>query len=449
MAKGQRVEGGRDQGTEGPRDQVGSDSIPRSLDPSIPSHIAGITLLPGYSIVGIAEKPTRRHVGYTLSALYSPWVKFGDLAYSWCVANGLPDQKWINGNLAEAWSPKGDKVDRESVMRLCISVPDAKVYGPQAEKLARSMGGYRLGEIPPDVLVLTGAIDLQRDRAYAEVVGWSERCQEAWLLWFTTVPCPHGDDAESFKQLEQLVNLRLPMDDPFGPRGVGASRWVIDSGDGVRTKTVYNFARRYPGRVFACKGMSGDMAAAARKTPLEKYPDGTVIPGGLTLFQVNTWKYKGEMLGRLKQKPVEMGQTGEARVHLSEAAAESAIVGGRWWWPDPDKDCLGRDVRAQLAEYFDQLTAEHLIVKNPQLVLKGREPEYGWVFKPGRTQNHFGDCRVYNAGIAEHEFGRLTRAYVEALRGGGAETKPGAVENQPRVSGRGNLDAIRERWKQR
>ena len=402
--------------------------------------------MPGYRIIGTPDKGGR-NVGYMLSALYSPWVKMADLVYEWCKASGEVGQKWINGNLAEAWQPAGDKVDRDSVMKLCIKVPDAKTHGAAAEKRARDRGGYRLGEIPPDVLVLTGVIDVQRDRGYAEIVGWNERCEEAWLLWVAAFECPHEDETASFRALERIISLRLPFDDPHGSRGVGASRWAIDSGDGTRTQQIYKFARNFPGRVFACKGRHGDMAEPAKKVQIDKYPDGTKIPGGLTLFEVNTWKYKGLILGKLKQKPIHNVQDDEATVEL-DIEATAGGIGGRWWWPDPDVDVLGRPVREQLVEYFDQLTAEKLIAKNPKAIEKGKRAEYEWVLRPGRKHNHFLDCRVYGTALAEHEFGRLTRAYVDALRGGGG--KSGGGEEARSGGGDeagGRLRAIRERWK--
>ena len=445
VADGQRVEGGQGLGT---RDK-GLVPDPLSL---IPSHVRGISLLPGYAVVGVPEVKSRRSVGYTLSALYSPWVTFGELAHGWCRQGGMPEQKWINGNLAEAWQPAGDKVDADAVMRLCLRVPDREKEGVAAEKLARSLGAYRLGEIPPGVLVITGAIDLQRDRAYAEIVGWGEHCREAWLLWFATVKCPHEDPAASFKALEQLVGLRLPMDDPYGPTSLGASRWVIDSGDGVRTKDVYTFARMHPGRVLACKGLSGDMPLPARKVALDKFPDGTPMPGGLTLFQVNTWKYKGHMLGKLKQRPVEVAQESAVSAELAGADVDDQI-GGRWWWPDTEKDVLGRPVREGLAEYFEQVTAEHLVVRNPQMVAKGRPAEYAWALRPGRTANHFGDCRVYNTAIAEHDFGGITRSAMEALMrraSAGANGGAGAGSDGPKMGrGGGAIEGARERWRRR
>lgn len=450
VAEGQRIERQQGSGGDGERGsgEEAISSAPMLLGSSAlpPEHIRGLTLLDGYAIVGVAEKASRRSVGYTLSALYSPWVTFGDLAYGWCRQGGAPEQKWINGNLAEAWQPAGDKIDRDAVMKLCLRVPEAKVEGAAAEKMARRAGAYRLGEIPPGVLVITGAIDLQRDRAYAEIVGWGEHCREAWLLWFATAACPHGDDVASFRALEELVGLRLPMDDPLGPRSLGASRWVIDSGDGVRTKDVYRFARMHPGRVMACKGRPGDMVLPAKKVALDKYPDGTPIVGGLTLFEVNTWKYKGQMLGKLKQRPIEMVQEAGVSTELDEAVREEmgGAGGGRWWFPDPDRDVLGRPVREAMVEYFDQLTAEQLAPLNPRDIEKGRPAKYGWVRRPGRVHNHFGDCRVYNQAVAEHEFGSITRAHMEALAKGAA-ARSGAPATKSR--GRDGLDGIRDRWR--
>jgi phage terminase large subunit GpA-like protein len=408
-------------------------------------HVAGLDLLPGYRVVG---EPTvkGRHWGYRLSALYSPWVTFGAIAKGWCEHDGEPPREWFNGVLAEAWSPRGDRIDSEQVVRLCLSV-DRRA--PEAERRTRGLGAYLLGEIPPGALVLTGGIDLQRDRAYATVRAWGEHCRESWLVWFGVVKAPHGDENATAEALHRLVS-RVHGVTPA--TRVGVSRWAIDSGDGVRTAEVYRFARQYPGRVFACKGRTGaTMNLPSAKTLLDKYPDGTTIPGGLVLLTVNSWTWKSTILGKLKQPAP--GATREAAVRAELEAAAGDEVGGRWWWPDPDTDASGAAIRGELVEYLEQLTSEHLVIENARAVERGARPTYAWKLRPGRKANHFLDAEVYAAAIADAEFAWITRAWVDRYKAGAGNAAQGAnaakANEERRKAGGGALEELRDDWRER
>lgn len=403
-----------------------------------PNHERGIDIPDGYEVVGEPSPGEKgRHWGYQLSAIYSPWVSFGSLARGWCEHNGTPPREWINGVLAEAWRATGDRVDADQIIRQCLPVDSRS---PESEKATRGEGAYRLGELPAGVLVLTGGIDLQRDRAYYTIRGWGERCRSSWLLWFGVVKAPHGDEVATRESLATVIN-RIIGTTP--ETMVGVSRWAIDSGDGVRTAEVYRFAREYPGRVFACKGQSGDMMLASRKTKLDKYPNGKPIPGGLVLLNVNTWKYKGVLLGKMRQAPPPTG-AGAVRAALHEDTEGS----GRWWWPDPYLDCEGREIRDDLVDYFEQITAEQLVIVNERAVTRGAKPEYEWKLRPKRTDNHFLDAEVYAAGVAESEFGGITRAKVDAIKAKAATGQERKPPEPPTPSGR-RLNDLRAEFRER
>lgn len=369
---------------------------------------AGITPLPGCTVEYGAVSPDfpSRHMAFHgLSSLYSPWVRWGTLAAKWCEAGGEPRPTFINGSLAEPYSPKGDKVDPEQCIKLCGKV---ETRDRSLEQICRSHGAYRLGELPSDVLVVTAGVDLQRDRAYVVLRGWSELLRQSWLLWFNVVQCPHSDPAASQSALEALLQTRVGD----GEYSVKASRWAIDSGDGTRTKEVYEFARKHPGVVFACKGAHGNPVWTTQQTQIDFWPGTKVkIPGGVRLLWANTCHFKGALLGKLKQAPAWDPESG-ARSALEAQTDESA----RWFWPDPDADADGRSIRPDLIEYFNQITAEHFVPTNIRQIEKGARPIHEWKMRPGRKDNHFLDAEVYCQSVAHDQFSMLTRAAVNAYR---------------------------------
>lgn len=405
---------------------------PAVIDISSGGYVCGITLPPGYRRVN-EPAGIDRHIGFRLSALYSPWVGFGAIARAWCEHDGRPPRQFFNEVLAEAWSPEGDRSDPSEVLAQCISVDTTSRV---SERASRAAGAYRLGEVPPGVLVLTGGIDVQRDKAYYVVRGWGERCMSSWLIWFGVVPCPFGDESASAAALDRVVT-RIYGTTPES--SVGVSRWAIDSGEGLRTAEIYRFARRHPGRVIACKGQGGDMVLPSRKVRLDKFPDGAPIPGGLTLLHVNTWRHKGQILGRMKQSKPTRPDDGDLKADI--ASTDSS----RWWWPDPNVDAFGTQISEDLAAFVSQVTSEQLIIVNAKAVERGARPIMEWRLRPGRRDNHYLDCEVYCQAIAESEFGGLTRAHVDAARraASGAPSQRAAVP-RPRVSLGPSLREVRE-----
>jgi phage terminase large subunit GpA-like protein len=192
--------------------------------------------------------------------------------------------------------------------------------------------------------------------------------------------------------------------------------------------------------VYACKGQHGDMVLPSRKVRIDRYPDGKPIPGGLTLLHVNTWRYKGMLLGRMRQPPPAMVG------HDSSIGDDES----RWWWPDPDVDAEGRELRERLLDYFEMLAAEQLVIVNERAVQRGARPEYEWRLRPKRYANHYLDAEVYAWAVAESDFPNITRAYMEALlakaAAGKAPAAPPATER--RRSGK-VIEEVRSDYRER
>ncbi|HRI53579.1 MAG TPA: phage terminase large subunit family protein [Pseudomonadota bacterium] len=360
----------------------------------------GLELMPGYQIYGVWTGKWPARVGFRLPAFYSPWVKWADIARSWCEHGGLPTAGWFNGVLAEGYQPDGDKADADQVIKHWVKFESGS---EQAVRASRARGAYRLGECPPQVLAITAGIDLQQTHAYAEIRGWGPRCQESWLLWFDTIETPMSDKEKSRR------NIMAAMSRVFQRPGLPPlpiMRFTIDSGQGYRTPECYALARASGGRCIPCKGRGGDnggggggMGAPAIMVVLDKWPDGSPMPGGVTLLEVNTWYYKQQLLSRLSQRPPTLDPNASTAAPSSVKPDLSAA--STWHWPDPSKDMHGNPVREAVVDYLDQLTSEWLIPVNPRAMQRGESAKRAWRKRPGRAHNHFLDACVYNTALAE------------------------------------------------
>jgi phage terminase large subunit GpA-like protein len=77
-----------------------------------------------------ADNPGHRHRGYQLSALYSPWVKWRELAEQWARAMADRDrrglQEFVNLRLGETWSEAGEQVAPEDLEGHCATYGAAR-----------------------------------------------------------------------------------------------------------------------------------------------------------------------------------------------------------------------------------------------------------------------------------------------------------------------------------
>ena len=69
-----------------------------------------------------------------------------------------------------------------------------------------------------------------------------------------------------------------------------------------RTEEVYNYVRRHgAGKVFACKGASHESHTPVRATMIDRLPSSRIrIPGGLWLYLLDTYYFKGLIFSRLE-----------------------------------------------------------------------------------------------------------------------------------------------------
>jgi phage terminase large subunit GpA-like protein len=175
-----------------------------------------------------------RTAGFHLSALYSPFETWGDIAIAYAAAESDPIRlkSWTNLKLGEAYEDR-----------------DAAAIDAAAFLLRLEQWGDAL---PEGIVRITVGVDVQGDRIEWEIVGWGAG-EESWSLSYDRV---WGDPAraETWAPVDRELQ-RTFMHPRLGEMPVSAV--AIDSG-GQHTQIVYRWARERAGRkVWAIKGRGG------------------------------------------------------------------------------------------------------------------------------------------------------------------------------------------------
>lgn len=338
--------------------------------------------------VVVGDPPATSVRGYHCHGLMSPFRTFGDVAAGFVALRGQPDRAWVNNTLGEPWREIGERAEHHDIIRL------AKQHNPHApsyEKgtVPRTIGGKLSPRCP---LVLTGFVDVQIDRVYLEVAGWGEQ-ETCCVIDWDIVECPEvGELADSLEDeppiaevlgqawarvLERML-IAYPVENPLGAEAappMPVRFWGIDSG--FRTREVYEFARRanaiaqqrgLPADwVIPAKGFDTSMLTQQRLTTVTQDRQKRTLPFPVALLEFDANGAKDDAYRRLR---------------LS--------------MPAPQATCFPRDLHH---EYARQLTSE-------QRVLDKRRKRMVWQIRPGRSENHWWDCRV----------GNLVRAQQRGLR---------------------------------
>lgn len=275
------------------------------------------------------RKGSRRRVGYHMNVFISPWVRLGDIAESWILSQRSPDtlMNFINSWLAEPFKQVESQLD--------------------SEKLLRRQSRYGKKEVPPEALLLTGGVDVQKNCFYLSV--------RAWLPDMTSYNIYHAK-VYTWQEVEYAMNV------PYLDRE-GRERMVnlacIDSG--YNTDEVYDFCLKNQEWAVASKGSSSHrMDARYKLSTINK--DGA--SKGMPLCVVDTNHYKDAFFARCRRPEEESG--------------------GFYLYKDCDP------------EYAEMLTAEHKVVKR----VNGRLLSV-WEPKHDGVDNHYLDCEVYAACAAD------------------------------------------------
>lgn len=200
--------------------------------------------------------------------------------------------------------------------------------------------------LPEWTKLLTGGIDVQENCIY-----WTIR---AWGDYMTSQNVAHGQ-AMTTGEVEQIMNLEYRKADGTA---MLVDRALIDSGD--QTDDVYDFCAANADWALPCKGVDNAMSHY-RLSVVNKAGSKAC---GMTLVLVDGGKYK-DMIASRMQRP---NGKGSWMVH---------------------KDCD--------EEYADQVTSEQKVTER---AANGRI-RTKWVQKSSHAANHYLDCEVYAAAMAD------------------------------------------------
>lgn len=187
------------------------------------------------------QPEVQQSAGYWISALYSPWRRWRELALKWERAQSSIEllREFINTVLAEPW----DDAAQTSVE--IATLLERREYYP--------------AQVPLGAAVLTAGVDVQKDRLEIEVVGWG-RGEESWSIDYRVIA---GDPSGSklWQELDAYLNQEWQHESGAKLRLAAA---CIDAG--YQAQAVYEFCRtRYHRHIYPVKGAAGSIPVWPRR----------------------------------------------------------------------------------------------------------------------------------------------------------------------------------------
>lgn len=178
------------------------------------------------------------------------------------------------------------------------------------------------------VAALVAGVDTQDNGFYFVIraIGWGLE-QPSWKVRFGFV--------QTWPALEQVLFIDQYKDSQglFYPVHL-----AVQDAMGHRTSEVYDFSRRFPGRLQPYKGGSGRRATPTTWSTIDTYPGtSTKIPGGVRLVTCDTHYFKDELATKLKIKPDDTGaylmHSGTSEEYAAHLCAEYKDERGLWQCP--------------------------------------------------------------------------------------------------------------------
>lgn len=308
-----------------------------------------------------------RHVGFHLSTLYSSFVSLSETAAAFLKARDdkMKLRDFMNGYLAEPWVEYRVERSEDRILALRDSRPRGLVPG----------GGA--------VATLVAGVDTQTDRLVyiIRAIGWGAT-EETWKV--------REGEVQSFEALEQIL-----WGDSY--RDAHGNAYIVQlaliDAMGNRTKEVYDWARKHPGKVYAIQGVHR-MNKPTEFSNIDHYP-GTKkpIPGGLKLLRALVDFFKNDLAAKLAVAPDDPGA-----FHLHAETTDDYA-------------------RQMTAEYFD-------------------DKDQCWKC-PEKKANHFWDCEVYGL-VAAYVLGVKHWARPEQVqKQQPPQTGGGLLNSRPEIGWRG------------
>jgi phage terminase large subunit GpA-like protein len=289
--------------------------------------------------------------GYHLNELYSTFSSWGKIASDFIKAKNDREKlrTFINTSLGESF-------ELEESYQVSNELLGARI---------EHWDPYR-GQIPEGVLVLTSAVDVQKDRLEVQVDGWGIG-EERWLIDHLTIPGMLSD-AETRDVLDEYLLREWRRAD--GVR-LNVSITFVDSG-GDQTQDVYKFTKaRFRRRVMSIKGVGGMGRPLVGKPTRANKENAIVIPIGV------------DDAKRIIYDRLDLKEVGPKFMHFSRVATD---------------------------EYLKQLTSEEKV-----RVLEKGQPKLIWRLRRGQRRNEALDLTVYSLAALRSLNANMGRV-AESLR---------------------------------
>ena len=298
-----------------------------------------------------------RHKGFHIWQANNPlvlwdsiWAKYEDALEKGATALKTFTQQW----LGRPWKQQG--------------------AAPPAERLVERREFWPAERIPPGVLFLTAATDVQGNRLEYGIWGWDRRLTGYLIAHGVLEGDPNRDEVW---QAHDALMAKSYLD-AWG-RSWRVDKWGIDSG--YLTTRVYMYVRRHAisGKLLALDGRKGWKLPAIGTAKKVSFPvHGRKL--AVMLYPVGTWDLKSEVYSKLQ-------------LTLQGADSETGL-----WAPGAIHLPMSCD-----QAYMEQLTAEYLF---DQKTTQGAIVPV-WMRKAHQA-NEALDIAVYSLGLAHHESDGMT-----------------------------------------
>ena len=213
------------------------------------------------------KNTTHKKVGYWINTLYSPFVRFSQVALKYMDSKDDPDelQNFTNSWLAEPWEDTKLKTNADTVMERQTGL--SELFVPEWAKL------------------LTGGVDVQETCFY-----WTIR---AWGDYITSQNIAHRQ-ATSWAEIENIMNFAYEKENKDQ---LVVALCLIDSG--YDADSTYDFCANNSDWAMSVKGSSSPMMSHFKLSKINK-PDSKAF--GMNLVLVDGDKYKDMIAARMKKQ---------------------------------------------------------------------------------------------------------------------------------------------------
>ena len=213
----------------------------------------------------------RRKIGFHLSALYSPFLSWGELAAEFLESKDDTAKlmNFINSKLAEPFKEVVNSRTEDEILSLKNDLDPAVA--------------------PENSVAILASVDTQKDGFYYTIWAFDNEVKGHLLRY---------GFAHNWSELE-LVLFKSEYRIKGYDRSVPVIRVFIDSG-GDKTEEVYRWSRKFRGVVFPVKGSSQKMGVPYKESIIDKLPNGKRFTGGLRLVLIDTEYYKDAIARRLE-----------------------------------------------------------------------------------------------------------------------------------------------------